>query len=141
MTKEELLEKLGIDVKARINDTNFTWHEALYLKQLKEYAKPEKTHLDNIRRQAMALQDVRGFLGTPLFITSWLRSPAYNKLISGAPNSVHLTGLATDFVPGKMDIEEAKKRIQDSGIYPGRGEHNSTNWIHLDLSGPTWFMV
>lgn len=138
---KEILKNLGINVEDKINDTHFTWHEALWLNQAKAYAKPSKEQIENIRRQAMALEQVRSLLGTPLTITSWLRTPEYNKLIKGAQYSSHLKGLATDFVPGSMDIEEAKKRIQDSGVYPGRGELNSTNWVHLDLTGNKWFIA
>lgn len=105
-----------------------------------EYAIPDQRQLDNIKRQAEALKKVYDAIGG-FNITSWLRTPSYNKLIGGAKKSAHLTGLATDFVPNHMDVEQAKKIIQDQGIYSGGGEINSTTWIHLDLVHKRWFMA
>lgn len=140
MNAKEILEKTGIDVEAQIDGTPFKWRDALLLRKLGTYALPSELQRENIRQQAHALSNVVSLIGK-ITITSWLRTPDYNKQIGGATRSVHLTGLATDFVPQDISVEEAKKEIQASGIYPGGGEINSTTWVHLDLMHQKWFMA
>ena len=57
-----------------------------------------------------------GILGTPVQITSGLRSPAKNAQVGGVPNSAHLTGQAYDFVPKGMDTKTAASKLAQSGI-------------------------
>lgn len=42
------------------------------------------------------LEQLRGFYGGPIPITSYYRSPEYNRAIGGADNSMHLLGRAVD---------------------------------------------
>lgn len=121
------------------NSKYFTWKEALWLPQMKAYAVPSVVQTDNITRQALALDKVREYFDRPIIVTSWLRPPAYNKLIGGARRSKHMEGLATDFVVEGLDCGEVKQKIIDNKLYPGRGEYNTTNWVHLDLGGTEWF--
>lgn len=121
-----------------IEDTHFTWAEAL--KNGNNYAVPDEEQKANIIKQAHLLECVRILIG-PMRITSWLRTPAHNRAIKGAPHSTHLAGAATDFIPVHMDVEEAKTIIQNSAIYPGGGELNSKGWVHLDFIHKGWFIA
>ena len=57
------------------------------------------------------------FLGSPVQITSGLRSPAKNAAVGGVPNSAHLSGQAFDFVlPNGMDSKTAASKLAASGI-------------------------
>lgn len=138
MTVKDTLLELGIELDKPIEGTRFLWSDALILRKTNAFAIPSPGQQENIIKQALALQPVYYMLGG-FTITSWLRTPDYNKLIGGAPQSAHLLGLATDFVPTHIGIEEAKKKIQDLKIYPGGGEINSKTWVHLDLKHKTWF--
>jgi len=83
---------------------------------------------------ALALEPLREALGRPLKISSGYRSPAYNRLIGGAPGSQHCAGIAADILMNS-DAEQLKaaaiasniKGIGGIGIYPGRG------FIHVDI--------
>ena len=82
----------------------------------------------------LALEPLREALGRPLKISSGYRSPAYNRLIGGAPGSQHCAGIAADVLMNS-DAEQLKaaaiasniKGIGGIGIYPGRG------FIHVDI--------
>lgn len=47
--------------------------------------------------QAEMLEEFRVWLGRPMIVTCWFRTPAYNKKVGGVANSNHLTGCATDW--------------------------------------------
>lgn len=132
----------GIELERLIPGSKyFTWKEALWLESMQAYALPDPFTIKNIQRQAIQLDRVRNYFGSPVIVTSWLRPPKYNSLIGGAPNSWHVKGLATDFTVMHVSIDEVKRRLQAEGarVYEGRGEIHNGNWCHLDLGGTVWF--
>lgn len=131
-------KKHGIILTDKIAGTRFTWGEALLQRKTGTYAKPSDEQRANIEKQAIALESVHDLLGG-FTITSWLRTPEYNKAIGGATKSAHLDGLATDFVPSVATIKQAKEKIKKFSGYRGGGEEDSTSWVHLDLKHTAWF--
>jgi len=123
-----------------IEGTRFTWREALAQGNTGKFAIPTQEQENLIIAQAKALESVWDLIG-PFRITSWLRTPEHNKAVGGAPHSVHLVGAATDFIPIKVRVDEAKKLIKESTVYPGGGEINTTTWLHLDLIHKAWFLA
>ena len=117
----------------KIAGTRFTWHQALRQGIGGPETIPTEEQRENIIRQAKALEPIALLLGG-ITVTSWLRTKEHNAKIGGALNSVHLTGLATDFVPQKCSPEEARQLIKKAGVYPGRTELDSPTWCHYDLS-------
>jgi len=76
------------------------------------------------------LDPLRFALGQRVAVTSGYRSPAVNRVVGGAPNSLHLRGRAVDIVvEGMMPAEVAalvrKLRLPVSELteYPGRNGH------------------
>ena len=131
------------DFKAKIPGSKyFTWHEALWLPQYKRHASEAEATpaiLQNIVRQAQALDRVREHFKRSIVVHCWLRPPSYNALVKGAPNSAHLRGAATDFHFEGISAEQARKvLLADKSLYPGAGELDVT-WMHLDLEHTTWF--
>ncbi len=57
-----------------------------------------------------------GIVGSPVKITSNLRSPQRNAQVGGSPTSAHLTGQAYDFVPQGISTKDAADRLARSGI-------------------------
>lgn len=123
-------KKLNLDSK--IGQTQFLWKQALTQGKTGVVAEPTPEQISNIEKQAAALQPLFDLIGG-FQVTSWLRTPEHNKAIGGAPKSMHLTGLATDIIPTHMSVEEARKAIKDSKLYPGRNELGTTTWLHYDL--------
>ncbi len=89
----------------------------------------------NIILLAAYLDTIRRVLGDkPMRITSWYRSPNYNKMIGGATRSQHLTGKAVDFSINHLSLPKAYQILDDFhgdkgglGLYPGH--------LHIDLRG------
>lgn len=126
--------KHALGLEDAIAGTRFKWKEALLQRKTGTYAKPTDEQRDNIEKQAKALDPIHDLLGG-FTITSWLRTPEYNKAIGGAPASAHLDGLATDFVPSVCTVKQAREKIKKFGGYPGRLELDSTTWVHADQKG------
>jgi uncharacterized protein YcbK (DUF882 family) len=130
------------DFSAKIpGSTNFTWHDALWLPSIHRHAteKEAAEFLQNIVKQALALDGVRNHFKSPVVVHCWLRPTEYNKLIGGAKNSAHLRGTATDFHIEGFTAEQVRKPlIGDKTLYPGAGELG-VSWVHLDLEHKAWF--
>lgn len=64
---------------------------------------------------AQMMQGLRNWYGKPLNVSSWYRTPKFNRSCGGDKNSAHLDGLATDInnIPASMyhDFTVAWKMI------------------------------
>lgn len=127
-----MIPSMSDDIDDKIDCTPFTWRMALQQGIGNDIYLPTALQHDCIVRQAHALDPVYRLLGG-FTVTSWLRSPDHNKSVGGAPSSMHLTGLATDFTHATLTPDECRSKIKQSGIYPGRTELDATTWVHLDL--------
>lgn len=77
-----------------------------------------------------ALQAMRDALG-PLVVFSATRSPAHNKAVGGAPDSLHMRGMAFDL---RLDypVGLMVRRAHEAGF---RGFGFYKNFLHVDV-GP-----
>ena len=102
---------------------------------------PGELVLENLRRLAGVLEQVRALLGHPIYITSGYRCEELNRLVGGSQNSKHISGLAADFVcPGFGTAKAVVAAIACSDISfdqcileyfnPSTGQ----GWCHLGLS-------
>jgi hypothetical protein len=117
----------------------FTWREALWLPSMEAIALPDATQARNIERLALELDKVRDHFKAPIAVHCWLRPKNYNKFIGGAPASLHIAGLAVDFHVGGVSCSEAKRELLASGIWKGRMELDTVDWVHLDLGAGSNF--
>ena len=89
--------------------------------------------VQNLKRLAIFLEDVRALLAVPLRITSGCRSPNLNANIGGSPTSAHVHGLAADFIAPPLTVIAACQRIATSIIEFDQLIHEQT-WAHFCLS-------
>lgn len=99
---------------------------------------PNPEQLENLRRTAAMLEQVRTLLGhLPIVISSGFRSAAVNALVGGSLKSAHLRGLAADFTcPAFGSPEQVSRAIAASGLAFDQLIHEGT-WVHLAASAPT----
>lgn len=63
---------------------------------------PTSKQLDNLKVLAKTImQPIRDYVGSPILITSGLRTEEINSAVGGSPKSLHLTGRACDFTTYK----------------------------------------
>lgn len=101
---------------------------------------PNPDQIENIRLLVEnILQPLRDAMEEPLYINSGFRNPEVNRLVGGAPNSQHLTGLAADIEIISIDNKELAQYIIDLGLpfdqlilefYDKEKGHN-TGWVHV----------
>ena len=56
---------------------------------------------------AQMMQELRDWYGKPMEVSSWYRTPKFNRLVAGASNSAHLDGRATDIDNIPQDLFDA----------------------------------
>lgn len=95
---------------------------------------PDVFILANLKTLAEALEGVRTLVGKPVNVTSGYRSPAVNKLIGGAKNSAHMSGLAADINVNGYTPRQLALKIRDSGLMFDQLILEYDNWVHFGLS-------
>lgn len=95
---------------------------------------PTPAALDNLKRLAAFLEQVRALLGKPVIINSGYRSPVVNKAVGGQPASQHTKGCAADIrVPG-MTPDEVVKAIRSSGLPYDQVIREFDSWTHVSIA-------
>lgn len=90
--------------------------------------------VQNLRRLAAALQQVRNLVGAPIVISSGFRGARLNSAVGGSPTSLHMLGCAADFTaPGFGTPLQVAKLIEANDsidflelIYEG-------TWVHFGI--------
>jgi uncharacterized protein YcbK (DUF882 family) len=78
----------------------------------------------------IALQTIRDHVGKPIRVNSAFRSPAHNKAIGGASNSLHTLGVAADIVIDGMTPIEVASLASDMGL---GGIKAYPTFTHIDV--------
>lgn len=95
---------------------------------------PGTVELNNLKRLALTLEEVRTLLGHPIKISSGYRCKDLNKAIGSSDTSAHVKGLAADFTcPDFGDPKAVAKKIAESGIVFDQLIYEGT-WVHIGLS-------
>lgn len=97
---------------------------------------------NNIIPTAKVLDELRHVFGSPIYVNSSYRSPAYNKLVGGARTSLHLKYNAIDFtvkdnskLPMLYGLLEEWDRTHKFDFLPKAGSMGLglyDTFIHLD---------
>lgn len=110
---------------------NFRWKEV----RCKDGTYPPKEFLANCINAAFMLERIRTFFGgRKIKVMSWYRSPSHNTKVGGEKNSLHMRGMAVDFVVVGMDpvdvankLRAAAKELDIGGI----GKYKT--FTHVDI--------
>jgi len=97
--------------------------------------KPPAEVLDNMKRLAAGLEEVRAVLGNkPMRINSGYRSPKLNRAVGGARLSAHMAGYAADFVcPDFGSPLKIVKALAATGIQFDKLIQEGT-WVHISFA-------
>lgn len=117
-----------------VDGCNFLWGEYAYLPRWDTFAIPSEQERKNAQTLFGHLQRlIRDPLKKPIRITSGARPAAYNKLISKATKSAHISWEAVDLAaPAGMSNAEFWHFCD--ARWPGRMEQLAftPTWVHLD---------
>jgi len=97
---------------------------------------PGPVELDNLKRMAATMEIVRYALGCPVIVTSGYRCPEVNRHVGGASSSMHVQGLAADFIaPGYgSPFQIAQKLLSVEVVRFDQLIHEYGKWVHLGLA-------
>ena len=99
---------------------------------------PTKEHLANMVELAESIfEPLRAYVGGPIKINSFFRSPSLNKAIGGSTKSQHCKGQA-------MDIDDTFGRMANAEMYHWIKEHldfDQMIWEFGDDDNPDWVHV
>ncbi len=91
------------------------------------------------------LQHLRNLLDEPMRITSAYRSPAHNKKVGGAKDSMHLRAKAFDVQMSNHDPAQFEAAAREVG-FTGFGFYHKSGFMHIDTGparewGLRWFPI
>jgi len=95
---------------------------------------PTPEHMENLRKLAARMEEVRALFDRRIEITSAYRNPQVNAAVGGVKNSHHAVGHAADFhVDGLSDLDAAK-RIRDSGLKFDQLIFEKNRCVHISFA-------
>ena len=104
---------------------------------------PTQDHKQNMRLLAENIfEPLRAYVGGPIKINSFYRSPELNKAIGGSARSQHCNGQAIDIDDtfGKATnaemFEFIKKHLDFDQIIWEFGDNKNPNWVHVSYVSP-----
>jgi zinc D-Ala-D-Ala carboxypeptidase len=96
---------------------------------------PSEEVIDNLKRLAAALQEVRALLNhRAILISSGYRSHELNQAVGGSATSDHCKGLAADFIcPSYGTPNDIVRAIAASGLSFKQVIREFDKWVHLSI--------
>jgi hypothetical protein len=94
---------------------------------------PNDAELENLKRMAEFLEEVRELLGKPLLINSCYRSEQINNSVGSKSTSQHRLGCATDFRVNGMTPDEVVKAIIASDLNFDQIIREFDRWTHISI--------
>jgi zinc D-Ala-D-Ala carboxypeptidase len=96
---------------------------------------PSEEVINNLKRLAAALQEVRALLNhRAILISSGYRSPELNQAVGGSATSDHCKGLAADFIcPSYGTPNDIIRAIAASGLSFKQVIREFDRWVHLSI--------
>lgn len=95
--------------------------------------KPDAKTVENLRRLALLLEQVRVVCGVPIIVSSGYRSPQVNAGVGGQKTSQHVFGCAADIRGLGMPVEDIMKKIVGSKIEYDQLIREFDSWVHISI--------
>lgn len=95
---------------------------------------PSPQVIENLKRVAEVLEQVRELVKRPIVISSGYRSPALNVAVGGAAKSAHVNGLAADINAVGLSAHDLAQMIAASPILFDQLILEGGRWVHIGLS-------
>ena len=94
---------------------------------------PSSDVLDNLRRLANLLEQVRKCLGKPISINSGFRCKQLNDAVGSKDTSQHMIGCAADIRVSGMTPDQVVKAIIQSNIQYDQMIREFDSWVHISV--------
>lgn len=94
--------------------------------------------IENLKRLAKSLQELRNFLDCTIYINSGYRSPDWNRSVGGAKHSQHVLGTAADLRTNEFTPKQLYKVIDElimTGWMDEGGLGLYDTFVHYDIRG------
>lgn len=95
---------------------------------------PSEQQLENMKKAAIGMEQVRALLGKSISVNSWIRLPEVNVAVGGSKVSSHMDGWAIDFVSPFGTPYAVCKAIESSGIKFDQMIHEYGKWTHISFA-------
>lgn len=95
---------------------------------------PDASQLENMKKAAIGMEQVRALLGKSISVNSWIRLPEVNVAVGGSKVSSHMDGWAIDFVSPFGTPYAVCKAIEASGIKFDQMIHEYGKWTHISFA-------
>ena len=112
---------------------NFSLEELTHTDHREFDNTPNDVELENLKRMAEFLEEVRALLGKPLLINSCYRSEQINNSVGSKSTSQHRVGCATDFRVNGMTPNEVVKAIIASDLNFDQIIREFDRWTHISI--------
>lgn len=94
---------------------------------------PDAKVIENLKRVAALLEQVRTVCDVPIVVTSGYRSPAVNAGIGGQKTSQHVQGCAADIKGVRLSVDDMMKKIIASDIQYDQLIKEFNSWVHISV--------
>lgn len=94
---------------------------------------PSPDHLENLKRLAAFLEEVRNLLGKPITVNSAYRSPEVNEAVKGSKNSQHCHGCAADIRVSGMTPRQVVIAVINSKLQFDQVIEEFGSWTHISI--------
>ena len=96
---------------------------------------PDERQLENMKKAAAGMEQVRALLGKSISVNSWIRLPEVNVAVGGSKVSSHMDGWAIDFTcKGFGDTYAVAQALAKSDIKFDQLIHEFGRWVHVSFA-------
>jgi hypothetical protein len=95
---------------------------------------PSPEVVDNLKRLASMLEEIRAIEGRPIIVSSGYRSEAVNRAVGGSKRSAHMSGLAADFNVVRKAPRDVALAIADTNLRFDQLIVEFDRWVHIGLA-------